>query len=251
MPLAGPPPDDVDVPDAIRRWSGGERLTPIWQNLLGGLTFQVGSGPGRRFVKWAPAGSGVDHPAEIDRLRWAIRFTPVPEVLDHGSDDHGSWLILGGLPGDNAVSDRWKANPAMAVRAAGHGLRSLHDGLPVDTCPFTWSINSRLTKAALPPADAADFLRDAPPTDRLVVCHGDPCVPNTLIDTDGTWSGHVDLAALGVADRWADIAVATWSTEWNYGPGWEDAFLEAYGVDADAPRTAYYRDLWDLDWSTP
>jgi kanamycin kinase len=25
----------------------------------------------------------------------------------------------------------------------------------------------------------------------------------------------VDLGELGIADRWADLAVATWSTEWT------------------------------------
>ncbi|WP_443062724.1 phosphotransferase [Streptomyces sp. NBC_00390] len=58
--------------------------------------------------------------------------------------------------------------------------------------------------------------------DRLVVCHGDACAPNTVVGDDGTWTGHVDLGTLGAADRWADLAVATWSTQWNYGPGWEE-----------------------------
>jgi kanamycin kinase len=51
--------------------------------------------------------------------------------------------------------------------------------------------------------------------------HGDACAPNTLISHDGHCSGHVDFGALGTADRWADLAIATWSTIWNYGPGWE------------------------------
>jgi aminoglycoside phosphotransferase (APT) family kinase protein len=85
-----------------------------------------------------------------------------------------------------------------------------------------------------------------PPPDRLVVCHGDACSPNTLITEDGRCSGHVDLGELGVADRWADLAVATWSTEWNYGPGWEDLLLSAYGVPRDPDRTRYYCLLWDL-----
>jgi aminoglycoside phosphotransferase len=48
---------------------------------------------------------------------------------------------------------------------------------------------------------------------------------------------HVDLGALGVGDRWGDLAIATWSAEWNYGPGWEDALLRAYGVAPDPLRT--------------
>ena len=79
-----------------------------------------------------------------------------------------------------------------------------------------------------------------------MVCHGDACAPNTLIGDDGRWSGHVDLGALGVGDRWADIAIATWSTQWNYGPGWERALLDAYGIEPDPERTAWYRLLWDM-----
>jgi membrane-associated phospholipid phosphatase len=63
---------------------------------------------------------------------------------------------------------------------------------------------------------------------------------------DGRWTGHVDLGSLGVADRWADLAIATWSTQWNYGPGFEAALLDAYGIHPDPERTAYYRLLWDL-----
>ena len=51
--------------------------------------------------------------------------------------------------------------------------------------------------------------------------------------------------SLGVGDRWADIAVSAWSTEWNYGPGYEGAFLEAYGVAPDPERLHFYRALWD------
>jgi aminoglycoside phosphotransferase len=50
----------------------------------------------------------------------------------------------------------------------------------------------------------------------------------------------------GTADRWADLAVATWSAGWNYGPGWGDQLLAAYGVRDDPVRTRYYRLLWDL-----
>jgi kanamycin kinase len=59
-------------------------------------------------------------------------------------------------------------------------------------------------------------------------------------------AAYLDLGELGVADRWWDLAVATWSTTWNLGPGWEPAFLEAYGIDPDPERIAYYRLLYDL-----
>ncbi|MFD0525075.1 phosphotransferase [Paractinoplanes durhamensis] len=88
--------------------------------------------------------------------------------------------------------------------------------------------------------------RNPTPIDRLVVCHGDPCAPNTLIGDDGRWRAHVDMATMGVADRWADLAVGSWSLSWNYGDGWEDLFFDTYGIAADRERIAYYRLLWDL-----
>ena len=89
-------------------------------------------------------------------------------------------------------------------------------------------------------------LPPSPPLDHAVVCHGDACAPNTVLSENGDWSGHVDLSAMGVGDRWADLAIATWSAEWNYGPGWEDQLLSAYGILADRERIRYYRLLWDL-----
>jgi kanamycin kinase len=250
----------------VARIAGGGALRCVWVNETGGRTFELrGSGGERRFVKWAPAGSGVGLEAEARRLRWARPYTPVPEVLEGGEDGEGSFLVLGALTGESAVSDRWRAEPERAVRALGEGLRALHEALPLEDCPFSWSAADRADCArhrgrdgGLDPVrwhpehrhlsvDAAlERVAVAPAEDRLVVCHGDACAPNTLVADDGSWSGHVDLGRLGVADRWADLAVATWSTVWNYGPGFEDLLLEAYGVEPDAERSAYYRLLWDL-----
>ncbi|MFI1338267.1 phosphotransferase [Streptomyces sp. NPDC020845] len=65
------------------------------------------------------------------------------------------------------------------------------------------------------------------------MCHGDPCAPNTLPHEKRSWSAHMDLAPLGVADRRADLAVATWSADLDYRPGWADALLDAYGIGPD------------------
>jgi kanamycin kinase len=31
-------------------------------------------------------------------------------------------------------------------------------------------------------------------------------------------------------NRWWDLAIATWSLNWDYGAGWEELFLDTYGV---------------------
>jgi kanamycin kinase len=242
------------IPDSIKRLATGRPLRPVWRNEIGGLTFEA-MGADRVFIKWSP----VSLDEEVDRLEWAAAFTPVPRVLDHGTDDDGWWLVTAPIPGENAVTARWRSSPRTAVTAIGEGLRALHDALPVASCPFSWSVADRLGRGVhrdpagwhpehrqLSADEALAIVSRPPPSNDLVVCHGDACAPNTIIGADGRWSGHVDLGRLGVADRWADIAVATWSTEWNYGPGWEATLLAAYGTAPDPERTRYYRLLWDL-----
>nr|WP_281352265.1 aminoglycoside 3'-phosphotransferase [Phytoactinopolyspora alkaliphila] len=218
-----------------------------------------------RYAKWVAAGTPeIDLAAEAERLAWARQWVVVPQVIEQSADDEGSWLVTSAVPGRSAVDSRWIADPKTAAAAIGRGLRVLHDALPVDTCPFDWSTERRLTRAYERVAageqpsgqalkrrhphvtDPVAQIAEPPPIDRLVVCHGDACAPNTLLHDDGAFSAHVDLGSLGVADRWADLAIGAWSTEWNYGPGYADVVYEAYGIDPDPERIAYYRLLWDM-----
>jgi len=249
--------NDVVTPAVLAAVAAGRPLRPVWRNVLGGLTFEILDEP-RSFVKFAPAGSNLPLAREAERLRWAARYTPVPRVLAGGADETGIWLQTAAIPGRSAVHPDFTKNPAKAVVAIAEGLRSLHDNVPVDECPFDWSIDTRLKENTLDLTDAHPIHRnlaedearrridDRPPIDRLVVCHGDPCAPNTLVGADGRWAGHVDMASLGAADRWADLAVASWSLSWNYGDGWEDLFFDTYGISPDPVRIAYYRLLWDF-----
>ena len=262
MPRASP---GKPVPQLVADLAVGRPVREVWENAVGGRTFEVGGAADRYFIKWTPASSGIDLGREAARLAWAGGYITVPRVLRRGAGDAGSWLVTSALPGENAVTERWRADPATAVAAIGEGLRAMHEAMPVSACPFSWMAEDQVAdarrRAGLGPFDPAcwhpvhrslsteqalDRLADIPPVDRLVVCHGDACAPNTLITEDGRCSGHVDFDQLGVADRWADLAVATWSAEWNYGPGWENRLLSAYGVAPDPDRIRYYRLLWDV-----
>jgi kanamycin kinase len=216
--------EPVPVPEVVADIAAGRTVVPVWENELGGVTFAIDDGA--EFVKVYPDVQAHLLTAEVPRLRWARRYTPVPEVLASGS----GWLHTARLAGRSAVDWRWADDPRTAARAIGDGLRRLHDALPVDGCPFGR------------PSWVPD---DAPPADRLVVCHGDACAPNTLIGDDGRCCGHVDLGDLGIADRWADIAVAMLSLAWNYSGSWEGELLDAYRVDADPARIEAFQRLWN------
>ena len=224
--VAGAPTGPVDVPDLVRAFA--ERIDDVvWLNEIGGLTFVAGD----RFLKWNPLGSGVDLEDERARLVWARAVGHlVPEVLDLGRDEDGQVLVTRALGGSGAVSPVWLGRPRDAVRALAAGYRALHDKVPVAACPF---------RVRWVPADAPL------PADGAVVLHGDACAPNTVIAPDGRFAGHVDLGALGVGDRWADLAITAMSLDWNYGPGWQPTFYDAYGIEPDEERIRYYRAAWD------
>lgn len=217
------PTAPVPVPGVVARIADGRTVRAVWINELGGTTFAIDGGA--EYVKVDAASPALAD--EVPRLRWAAGYVAVPEVLASGP----GWLHTARLAGHSAVDPRWADRPRVAARAIGRGLRRLHDALPVADCPFG--------RPAWVPADA-------PPTDHPVVCHGDACVPNTMLTDDGDVAGHVDLGDLGVADRWADLAIATMSLRWNFaGTGLEEVLLAAYDARADADKIAYYRGAWD------
>jgi kanamycin kinase len=219
----------------------------VWENEEGGLTFRIGEGPSGVHAKWGPPQHRDLFRREADALGWAASWIRVPRVVDIDVDDAdgGVLLVTSTIPARSAVDPLWIARPERAVRACGEGLRAFHDALPVADCPFSWGVAERVAEAAVRGVTVPDGLRVPPPVDRAVVCHGDPCVPNTLLDDDGAPIAFVDLGALGVADRWADLAVGSMSIEWNYGPGLEHLYFEGYGVDPDPERIEYYRGLWN------
>ena len=234
-------PHPSPVPAEVAVIAGGDAVERVWRNELGGETFRLRRPGGTRYVKWqrdagldAERRADVDLVVESEKLRWASRYVAVPRVIEVGANDDAAWLVTEGIDATSAADPCWRGEPETAVRAIAIGLRRLHDAIPVAQCPYLGTWLGMKT-------------RSAPPADRLVVCHGDPCVPNTLLDEHGDFAAHVDLARLGIADRWADLAVATASIAWkvNFGRSYDDLFFETYGVKPDPERIRIYRALWD------
>lgn len=247
--LAAAPPANTPVPAALREaldrhGLAASLLHPVWRNGVGGLTFSVASEGAAvdYYAKWNPLSSGESLSEEATRLRWIEGRHPAPQVVQLITTEHEEVMITRALSGESAVSERWKQQPGVALPALGAGLRQLHS-VAINDCPFEWSVAQR---ARHTPAATA-LLQDMPAVDWLVLCQGDPCVPNTLLAADGSFLAHVDLARLGVADRWADLAVMTLSFEWNYRDYDESLFWDAYGVAPDQERISFYRRLWDTE----
>ncbi|MEO7588908.1 MAG: aminoglycoside 3'-phosphotransferase [Arachnia sp.] len=195
-------------------------------------------------IKWQPDNCEASLAAEAKRLTWLRGRFPVPELVEHRVLDGSALLVTKALPALSAVDPAWRVRAVEATRAIAEGLRRLH-ALDAADCPFDCSAETRIRIALGRGKPVPRQLRTPPPVDRLVVCHGDACAPNTLVADDGSFAATVDVGALGVGDRWADLAVATMSLGWNFPTELESVFWEAYGVDPDSERIRYYRALWD------
>jgi len=223
------------IPDVVLRLAGDEAPALEWRNELGGLTFRIGD----RYVKWNPRTTGIDLERERDRLLWLAHRHPAPRVLDFGADTRAQWLVTAALPGGTAVGDTWRARRPEAVAAIAHGLRAIH-AVPVQDFPEGWTGSVWVGRQ---PAS----MGPRPPIEEPVLVHGDACAPNTLISADGEWTGNVDFGDLAVGDRWADLAIASLSLDWNFGAGHQQELFDAYGIEPDEERIRWYRALWDLE----
>ena len=204
---------------------------------------------------------------EIESLRWLWGRVAVPELLgwsDEGEASPWVWMVTSVLAGTVACESPHRQEPASAIVRVAEALRRFH-ALPRDECPFDARLSQVLAVARRRVArgwvDESDFdeqrqgwtaaevlaevERTVPATEDLVVTHGDPCLPNVLFD-GSRLGGWIDLGRFGVGDRHRDLALVARSADYNYGAGWGQRLLEAYGGVIDEERLAFYRLLDEL-----
>lgn len=184
---------------------------------------------GDRFAKIMPPTRRAELEAERDRAAWLESAgLPGPSVLDWRDEGDGVCLVTSAVPGTPAHH----LSPEALQRswsAIGEVVNQLHS-IPPDRCPFDRDLSSMMTLARtvvaedrvhreflpvtlqeVPAPDILDQLEEELPL-RLeqeaaasVVCHGDLCLANIMIESSGEVSGLIDLGRLGRADPYADI----------------------------------------------
>lgn len=200
--------------------------------------------------------------AEERRLRWLEGRLPAPRVLAYAEDQTAAYLLLSEVPGVMSCESAFAADPVKLTRLLAEGLRLIHQ-TPIADCPFDARVDSKIAEAGrrvqAGEVDAADFdadhlgrtaadlfatlLATRPANEDVVFTHGDYCLPNVLIDSAQRHiAGFIDWGRAGIADRYQDIALATRSLTYNFGPGLERLLWQAYGLDApDHDKIAFYR----------
>ncbi len=211
----------------------------------------------RHAIKTVPISRRHVLDAESDNSIWLARHvltaTPVLRV-DEGD---WAWLVSERLPGVPAHRPDLHGDVGSLAELAGTALRALH-ALPIDAAPASiergWKALAAVAEAAV--AQGLGVIDEAyqrytgdellsiwcagrPAAEDLVVCHGDPALPN-LMAHQGAFTGFVDLGSVRIADRHLDLAHAHVSIHRNLGPEAVYVFYEAYGTDPDLLRLDHY-----------
>ncbi|MGW6504181.1 APH(3'') family aminoglycoside O-phosphotransferase [Nonomuraea angiospora] len=254
----------------------GDGWIPVTDGESGAGVFR--SDDGTRYAKCVTAGAVTSLEEERDRVEWlGTQGVPGPRVLDWRVTADGARLVTSAVAGVPA-----HRVPAAQLRAAwdriADAVRRLHD-LPARRCPFTRDLTRMFAMAgdvvargAVNPEFLPEEQQDTPAGELLarlapqlehrlaqeaaetVVCHGDLCLPNIILDPETLdVAGFIDLGRLGRADPYADIALLlansreTWPDEGE--AKWADErFAERYGIVLDRDRERFYLHLDPLTW---
>ncbi|MFV2119150.1 APH(3'') family aminoglycoside O-phosphotransferase [Streptomyces sp. Act-28] len=250
--------------------------SPVTAGESGATAFR--SADAARHAKCVSAADAADLKAERDRIAWQSgQGVPGPRVLDWQSGGAGACLVtnaVSGMPVDQVPAEDLRG----AWERIADAVRRLHE-VPVSQCPFRRGLDAVVAVAhdvvardavnpeflpvdqrQTPTAELLDRLTRQVPRRReqeaadTVVCHGDLCLPDIILDPRTLdVSGLVDLGRLGLADRYADLALPlanareTWTDE-EQARAADTAFAERYGIAPDHDRLRFYLHLDPLTW---
>ncbi|GLY78954.1 APH(3'') family aminoglycoside O-phosphotransferase [Actinoallomurus iriomotensis] len=263
-------------PALLGAGDGGGEWLPVTTGESEAAVFR--SADAARYAKCVPAADAAGLEAERDRTAWLHdQCVPGPRVLEWHSGDAGACLVtsaVSGVPADQV--------PAADLRASweriADAVRGLHE-VPIEQCPFRQGLDGTVAMArdvvardAVNPRFLPVEQRHTPPAELLarllqqvawrrdqevadmVVCHGDLCLPNIILDPETLEvAGFIDLGRLGLADRHADLALLlanareTWQDE-EQALAADAAFEERYGIALDHDRLTFYLHLDPLTW---
>lgn len=255
--------------------SGG--WEPVTAGESGASVFR--SGDGSRYAKCVSAESVTMLEAERDRVDWfSGQAVPGSRVLDWRVGAQGAALVTSAVMGIPA--DRVSASALMmAWEPIAGAVAQLH-ALPAESCPFARDLTQMYATArdvvergAVNPDFLPEEQRNTSPDELLarltpqleqrlaqeamdaVVCHGDLCLPNIILDPESlTVAGFIDLGRLGRADRYADISLLLASsrlekwTDERQADSAEKLFADRYGITLDRDRERFYLHLDPLTW---
>lgn len=246
--------------DGLPEVFAGYEAYPVTLGNSGAQVFRlVAEGKPTLFLKKLEAAYSNHLQDVAARLEWLKGRVTVPEVVYY-EDAPQTSLVMTAVPGFDLTYFDGKS-PAVKRQLTvtlARALKQFH-ALDARDCPFDHSAARELARlethlaereasvgesAGLQTARVTlEALKQKQPAEDLVLTHGDACLPNILV-VDYELSGFIDLGAAGLGDRCRDLERACWSLGYNYGEGYDEVFLGAYGAtDFDRKKLSFYREL--------
>lgn len=187
-------------------------------------------------------------------MAWLQGKLRVPQVIECGEAGDSEYLIMTELNGQHI--DRLMDSPEDYVTQLARAIRAVQ-GVDIQNCPFVSNLDTRLRELSyllengLADTDPAHWqqstafsspqalyrwLVENRPAEDPVFSHGDISA-NFFIENGEPC--FYDLARMGVADRWADIALALRDIR-EVCPALEPLFFEKLGLAPDPQKIDYY-----------
>ncbi len=144
----GMPPEDIPPP-AVARLAPGWSATLAYRLVPGLTTWRLTAPDGSvRYAKVDTEGRRPSLRDEADRMVWAAAYLPVPRIVALEVSGATTVLLTDALPGRNAVDPSWRDDLPSLVRALGRGLRTFHDAVDEEWCPFRFEVDHALQHVA-------------------------------------------------------------------------------------------------------
>lgn len=191
---------------------------------------------------------------EADIMKWLSEKLNVPKVIDTGEQGDEEFLIMSEIVGKHI--DDYIKQPELYVSYLAEGIRLLQR-IDISECPFYSNVDMRLeeldfllnnnladidtnnwekTTEFSSPTELYQWLCDNKPTEEYVFTHGD--IGANFFVKDGEIFFY-DLARMGIADRWVDIAFAVRDIRKEC-PEYERMFFDILGVEPNYEKINYY-----------
>lgn len=202
--------------------------------------------------KYANTTYSVKREAEI--MKWCSGKLNVPSVIEYGEVNGNEFLIMSEIEGQHI--DEFINNSEMYVSYLAKAILDLQQ-IDISTCPFVSDINFRLKELDFllenrladvdishwehstkftEPQELYKWLVNSKPNEEYVFSHGD-IGANMFVKNENIY--FYDLARMGIADRWMDIALAVRDIR-DECPDYEGLFFDKLGLVPNYEKINYY-----------
>lgn len=192
---------------------------------------------------------------EGKNLQWLDKHIAVPKVYELGYEDNYYYIIMEKLSGTMFQELFTTYSLEAVVKKYALLIKQFHQ-IPYNQLPYNHNLENKLlaVKTNVETGKVKEqyferefrhlhtkqmyelLLQNQVAEDHLVLCHGDVCMPNIMME-GMELSGFIDVMNMGVCDRYLDIAIALRTLRYNfelYGytftKEYQDIFCKTYGI---------------------